>query len=251
MSSGISQPTNPGSSSRGYAWVPVLVQAVDGNTATVIDTNTQTRQVSITHMPAKGLAPKPGEQWLIHRQYGAWTFGLCLNAPTGIQESDIDGLVQDLATMNTRAHLLSILLGGAHVGYATPANPVATALSASYVTARDGAATPNVLGLAFTAPPSGITTVEFGMGINGGGGTITVSIAVSTGSVLGSGTPVLAANDNNAFATNSSTTVPGSRSVPVTGMIPNTPHNAFIQWKNPTNTMVGAHAWLKTAPELA
>lgn len=97
MTSGISQPTNPGSTSRGYAWVPVTVQSIDGNTATVIDTNTQTRQISIANMPAKGVPPKPGEQWLIHRQYGAWTFGLCMNTPTGgIAEADIVGLPADL-----------------------------------------------------------------------------------------------------------------------------------------------------------
>lgn len=249
MTSGLSQPTTPGSASRGFAYKAVFVQSIDGNSAVVTDTLTKTFTISMRKMPAKGIPPKVGEQWLVTRQYGMWTFALCLSAPTSIQESDIDGLVEDLAALNTRAHLLSILLGGAHVGYTTPANPATATTSATYVTAKD--ASNNVLGIAFLVPPSGITTVEYGMGINGGGGTTTASIAVSTGNVLGAGTPFLAANDNNAFATNASTTSPGNRTVPVTGLVAGNIYNAFIQWKNPTNSMAGAHPWLKTTPELA
>lgn len=245
MTSGISQPTNPGSTSRGYAWVPVTVQSIDGNTATVTDTTTQTRQVSITNMPAKGVPPKPGEQWLIHRQYGAWTFGLCMNAPTGLVEADIGGLVEDIS----RAGLLARLLGTAHVEYAIFPSPASVAASTNYVAALDSGG--HALGLSFTAPPSGIVTVDFGMGVNSGGGTISVSIAVSTGDTVGSGTVFLAANDNNAYATNSTTTVPGSRSVPVTGLTPRIDYNAFIEWKSTSGTMAGAHAWMKTTPELA
>lgn len=250
MTSGLSQPTTPGSASRGFVYKAVIIQSIDGNAAVVTDTLTKTFTISMTNMPAKGLPPKIGEQWLVTRQFGMWAFALCLSAPTSIQESDIDGLVTDLAQLNTRSHLLSILLGGTHVEYATPASPVSVGgTTANYITARDSGS--NALGLAFVAPPSGIVSVDFGLGVNAGTGTISVSIAVATDGVVGAGTSFLAANDNNAFASNAASTVPGSRSVPVTGLTPGNTYNAFIQWKNPTSTMAGAHGWMKTTPEPA
>jgi hypothetical protein len=230
------------------------VQSVSGNVATVIDTTTQTRQVSITNMPAKGVPPAPGEQWLIHRQYGAWTFGLCLNTPTALQEADITGLVDDLAALNTRTHLLDILLGGARVGYTQLAAPTnASPSGTGYITTLSGT---SPMGIVFIAPPSGITTVDFGMDITTNtttGATIDVSIAVSTGDVIGSGGATLTASDNNCFTTNSNVTVPGTRSVPVTGLTPGDEYNAFFKWRNEVSgaLLAGSHAWMKTTPELA
>lgn len=101
MTNGISQPTHPGSTSRGLAWKQVTVLSIDGNTAVVIDQLTKTFSIGIDKMPAKGVAPARGDIWLVHRMYGAWTFGLCLNAPTKLKTSDIDGLDNSIGLINT------------------------------------------------------------------------------------------------------------------------------------------------------
>lgn len=94
---GVSQPTTPGSNSHGFAWKSVIIQSIDGNTAVVTDQLTKTFNISITNMPAKGVAPLVGEQWIVHRMFGPWAFGLCLNTPTSLLEGDISNLPEDLA----------------------------------------------------------------------------------------------------------------------------------------------------------
>jgi hypothetical protein len=99
----VQQPTSPGSSSYGFAWKVVQILSIDttNNLATVQDQLTKQFTVSTTRMRAKGVQPAVGEQWLVDRQYSAWTFALCLNTPTTIPESAVDGLTGDLQTLTT------------------------------------------------------------------------------------------------------------------------------------------------------
>lgn len=78
---GVSQPTIPGGAGQGLAWNMVLVQSVDvaNNKAVVVDQLLKSFDLPLNGWRAKGLTPQPGEQWLIHKQFGKWFWAGLIN----------------------------------------------------------------------------------------------------------------------------------------------------------------------------
>lgn len=251
---GVSQPTYPGSASRGFAWKSVIIQGIQGNTAVVIDQLTKTFNVSMTNLPAKGIPPAVGEQWIVTRQYGVWAFALCLNAPTALQESDIQNLTTDLATLTTatsRTGLLNTLMDNAGVHYTVLSGTVVSIISPSYVTMVDTMG--NVAGTAFTAPRSGIVRASWGGNFrtNGTGGLTNVALDIRTGSTVGSGSDYSPAVDYESLNFNAvGQIIPGSRTRYAVGLTPGQLYNAFIVWKGSTGSVDCNSPWVDVVPQL-
>ncbi len=113
-----------------------------------------------------------------------------------------------------------------------PSNNIAdptsrTTSSAVYTTTLAPA---NVLGVSFTAPASGIISVEWGCRLaNSVSGNFTsASFQVSTGGVVGSGTPFLVASDDRAVTTDGNIFEGQSRQSRVTGLTPGATYNAAM-----------------------
>lgn len=254
---GLSQPTYPGSASRGFAWKQVQVQGIDGNTAVVQDSVTKkTFNVSITNMPAKGVPPAPGEMWLVSRQYAVWAFALCLSTPTALTVANIQNLTTDLATLTTatqRPALLSALYNSASVHYTVQGGTIATINNQTTYTTMLTTGSPGALtGTVFTAPPSGIVRLSWGGNFraNTAGIVVYIGLAVAAGGTLGTGTSVSAIADYETVQTTATGfIVPGSRTRYVTGLSANTTYNAYIQWRTSGNGTGDANGvWVDAVP---
>lgn len=94
---GVSRPTHPGSMSHGLAWNVVVVESVDptNNVALCRDQLTKPITMPLNSMRAKGLPPAVGEQWIITKEYGGWSFALLLNGKPGGEQvpmANVEGL---------------------------------------------------------------------------------------------------------------------------------------------------------------
>lgn len=102
----VNQPVSAGTDSHGFAWKPVLVKQInlDARLALCTDDFGKPMEIRCDIMAAKGNLPEPGEQWLVHRNYGIWTFGAIINGTTrGVEVSNVTDLTQTLAANATTA----------------------------------------------------------------------------------------------------------------------------------------------------
>lgn len=82
----------PGSGSMGFPWKTVKVQEVTEGTALVEDQFGKTFEVSAFIRRGKGLLPRAGEEWIIDRTLGAWTFAAVVQESRPIVTGSTDGL---------------------------------------------------------------------------------------------------------------------------------------------------------------
>lgn len=97
MTSPVSRPVYPGTTSHGAAYKQVQVISVNPTTyhANVVDQFGKQMDVRYDIIRAKGNPPAPGETWLIDRMYGFWTFGAIMNGGLGgvvIPPDNVTGL---------------------------------------------------------------------------------------------------------------------------------------------------------------
>lgn len=103
---GVSGPNFAGGAGQGLAWAAVSVESVDpaNNIAVVRDQLTKSWNMPLNGMRAKGAAPKEGELWIVHKQFGRWSWGVLVNGnPDGerIPMANVDGLPE----LNTNAQV--------------------------------------------------------------------------------------------------------------------------------------------------
>lgn len=101
-----SRPTLAGSESHGFAWKGVTVRSVNTDTrlALVIDDLGKRMEVRCDIIRAKGNLPEPGEQWIIDRSLGIWTFAAIINGTTrGVEVSNVTDLPEALLTIDNTA----------------------------------------------------------------------------------------------------------------------------------------------------
>lgn len=110
----------------------------------------------------------------------------------------------------------------------------------------------NICGVSFTAPPSGKVVVLFDADQdNSLSGFCATSIAIRTGSTVGSGTSVLAAAFANSKIDYNGAQSRGGVSHPQTGLTPGTVYNAYLE--HLTSTGTGTFQWrtVIVLPQLA
>lgn len=152
-----------------------------------------------------------------------------LRDTTGIGGFSIDRWDTDL-----EAWLPVIDLTGAGGRYTkfTAAQTVTTTTSTTYVNMVTGA---TLCGHSFIAPPSGITRIAWGVNALSsvaGSSTVFVGVSVAVGSTVGSGTSVLAANNDEAIEVGNNQNTPGYRCRYQTALTPGTTYNVWILWRN-------------------
>jgi hypothetical protein len=109
---------------------------------------------------------------------------------------------------------------------------VTTTTSTAYVNVLTGAV---LCGHSFVAPPSGIVRIGWGinaLGSNPGSSTVFVGVSVAVGATVGSGTTVLAANNDEAIQIGNNQNTPGYRTRYQTALTPGTTYNCWIMWRN-------------------
>lgn len=86
---GVSQPTIPGGSGQGVAYIEGVVTAidVDNNKVVLTDQLLQTRELPLSGYRSKGVTPKVGERWILHKQFGRWFWAGIIN---GSPEGELD-----------------------------------------------------------------------------------------------------------------------------------------------------------------
>jgi hypothetical protein len=99
-----SNPTTPGSHSRGLVSKQGIIIAVEGNIAHVRTTLTELIPVRRDIMRAKGRLPEVGETWLLTREFGQWVFGLILvggDKSNEVPQEDVVGLTDLLESIES------------------------------------------------------------------------------------------------------------------------------------------------------
>lgn len=182
----------------------------------------------------------------LHTPNYAFPYGELSDQPDGATQMEnlaiaIDTQVKSNADSATaaviRSALLTTLLGGATTQtkqFATTdtvATTTATSIYADLARVTTGA----LCGVTFHVPPSGTVKVEWNGSFHSSlasGSTVFVGASVSTGGVIGSGTSVSAAADNEAIQIDGTNNTPGSKWKYVSGLNPGDVLNAWIQWRN-------------------
>lgn len=110
----------------------------------------------------------------------------------------------------------------------------------------------NICGVAFTAPPSGKVVLLWNVDQdNSAAGFVATSIAIRTGSTVGSGASVLAAGFSTAKIDYNGSQTRDGCSHPYTGLTPGTVYNAYLE--HLTSTGTGTFQWRSVVvlPQLA
>lgn len=94
---GVSQPTIPGGSGQGVAYIEGVVTAIDveNNKVVLTDQLLQTRELPLSGYRPKGVAPKVGERWILHKQFGRWFWAGIIN---GSPQGELDDRTVALTT---------------------------------------------------------------------------------------------------------------------------------------------------------
>ena len=136
-----------------------------------------------------------------------------------------------------------------------PSVTVASITSTSFTGFRDNTGPPgNLLGTAFTAPPSGIVSIAFGAALTSSVTTAEVQLTftVQTGSTVGSGTSVLSAALINCVVTKTTTETTPSRIVDISGLSAGGSYNAAFTWKlSAAGTASAAIPWMEITPKMS
>jgi len=120
----------------GFHQVLFTIQEITNGYALGVDNFNVTRKIPVQVQRAKGAAPLPGEQWVITKDLGPWTFAAIMNNPiTNIVESVVagDGIsVNDDDPLNpivTNTGVYSVVAGtNVTVDDTDPHNPIVSAM---------------------------------------------------------------------------------------------------------------------------
>lgn len=116
-------------------------------------------------------------------------------------------------------------------------NDSGTVASATYVGARTG--TSNVAGVAFTAPNSGNVMLWWSCGISATSQFAIASFEVRAGNVVGSGTVVVAASDNNVAQGVTTTETTATNFYPVSGLTAGASYNVRLMYRTQAGGVTG------------
>jgi hypothetical protein len=142
---------DPSFGSVGFHQVLFTIEEITNGYAYGTDQFLVSRQVPIALQRAKGAAPSVGEQWLITKDLGPWTFAAIMSNPAqsaGFTTIDVHGNISGFPGAPSPAVLTVLLPDGFTTGFGEVTGPFVGAPPPSLVADEDGLETtpPNQLG---------------------------------------------------------------------------------------------------------
>lgn len=154
--------------------------------------------------------------------------------------------IQSLATSVATA------LSGLVANMAAVVNADATSRTTTTTSYTSTLSPANICGVAFTAPASGKVLIGWRLAMANSGANFTAcSPAISTGNVVGAGTPFLAGDDGRTISTDSTTFEGQGAPLLVTGLTPGTVYNAFLTHRVAGGTGTFLRREINVIPQIA